>query len=833
MDHTLFELPSGIISKGPFKDPELEVFNNTIQETEEQQEEMMDSLFFEGFSPGSSDESNAESDSELRELYPPEPETGEYEDQAESFLVNENQAESHPIGEDEDHFGTESEFDPASFRESQDEEMVTSFQNEFYVDDTKGRTLYLPVSAGKGLMAKTGIFIPAGFTPTREIDMVLYFHGHLGSTVNVNGNKKWVPNNKFQKLGIEYYWKNYSNIRDCFSLSSKNAILIAPTLGSLSSSQFGSFGQDYFMDEFISSCFKELKSRNVLSAESIPNRIIPAAHSGGGNPMGFILTRKNRLRDKIIEAWGFDCLYGKTVESSWIKNYDTWAKSNQDKFFYHFWAQYENYQPAQRGKDLQKLNPKNVKNIAPPKFIAHQDIIEYAWKNNINDAKHTWFDPINAALVTGSKEGTEIIKNLLSLKNSAEQTVQEWKNLSPEQRSIFMMASNPNASEQQVMEMALTQQLSGQNELTNLIFYNRHKDYLERKLDTTGRANLQDEWNAINSRIVLPFLRNKQFGPGNLVHHRETFESGPGTTLSCQLVPITYTFKKVSFIPSKIISKGASESPYDFTRKTLKKVNQDPDEWFRNFTQISFLGVNFNNPIHIQLAQLLKDIENRFIQDISPNDRNMEVVRKQLGLETELIAGARKSPTAALKSMHLFGLAIDVNYSGNPFVQNKDRKSRNAKTHQEFIIPSGVETINAVLNNARNLLGGNVNKFRYGLSYDEYKMINDFLVSYFKLIDNEIKLKEKLRDSAVAAWNTLSPETAIMKIQKDLDYFAFSVDRWGNRDRIKNAGFMNLTKALVQGLTAGGLDWGGAGYGDMMHFDMRSTGIGKCIHLAR
>jgi hypothetical protein len=652
------------------------------------------------------------------EEFIPENESGETEWEENEFKnfepenISETQEESAHYEMEE--FADESELKQLYEQEDESDEQYISeseweeeaYQPEleqFTVDSSKGQTIYMPVSAGGGLMAKTGVFIPVSFTPSSSVDVIVYFHGHTGS---YNKAKKIVVDARYRKNGVEWYWSSYSNIREYFYASSKNAILIAPTLGVISSMQFGSFGNDYFFDEFLSACFRELKSGKYLPQDAAPGRLILAAHSGGGNPMGLVLTKKNKLVNNVTEVWGFDCLYGNSIKSTWIGNYDTWAKSNPSKTFYHYWAQGRNYTPATRGKELSDAN-NNIRNVAPPKFIAHRDIIEYAWTNEINKRLGTWFPAAPA--------------------------------ISP-----------------------------------------------------------------------------------------ETFSSS-----DCALLPITGNFKRVAFTVSREISKGAAESPYDFTRKTLRKVSQDPDEWFRSFTNITFLGVGLNYPIHVQMAQMLKNIEKTFLDQYSPVNRNIEAVRKRLGVDTEIMAGGRKTPTAALKSMHLFGLAIDVNYTGSPFIQNKTRTGFNQKTRQQFTIPNGVVSLNSVLVNAGRLLNEIPRKFTYGLKYDDYKKINDLLVSYLKLCSSDRLLTEKLNLTQSLEWRSTAFDSAKRKIQADLDRFALSVDRYNHRERLQHTGFLCFTKEFVEGMIRGGLDWGGSSYGDMMHFDMRAWGIGKCIHLSR
>jgi hypothetical protein len=88
---------------------------------------------------------------------------------------------------------------------------------------------------------------------------------------------------------------------------------------------------------------------------------------------------------------------------------------------------------------------------------------------------------------------------------------------------------------------------------------------------------------------------------------------------------------------------------------------------------------------------------------------------------------------------------------------------------------------------------------------------------------NEARLSGLLAITTSADWKDRTLEDARKRIQADLDKLALSIDRWGYRELLKNKGFLNITREFVNGVK---LDWGGARYGDMMHFDMRTVGVG-------
>lgn len=290
-----------------------------------------------------------------------------------NFLKNEYENESYEnydyenqqnlYAENEDEYQMEDEFDSSEL------EML----DEFNVDSNLGISEYLNVSAVKNRNLKTGVFIPSQFAQGRSIDLIIYLHG--------------LYNQGDSKNGIAHYWKNYSNIREYFSAGNRNAILIAPTLGSNPQTSDLIFRYKNGLDQFVNQCLKELIDKQKLSLGTLPGKIIIAAHSAGGFPMSMIFRNENSLKSNIMEAWGFDCFY----------NYQ-WEKvlsNNPNITFYHYWAFTSNgthSQPGMRGNELAKRF-NNLKNVKPLEKISHRNVIENAWKTEINTRQ--WFTPLN------------------------------------------------------------------------------------------------------------------------------------------------------------------------------------------------------------------------------------------------------------------------------------------------------------------------------------------------------------------------------------------------------------------------------------------------------
>jgi hypothetical protein len=308
-------------------------------------------------------------------------------------------------------------------------------------------------------------------------------------------------------------------------------------------------------------------------------------------------------------------------------------------------------------------------------------------------------------------------------------------------------------------------------------------------------------------------------------------------TLSDEDVTLVHAREEQTNKKGKVTQKGRSQiskSPAEYTAEILaqKGLEIKASDWFSEFTRIKFLGTRFSAPIHIELASHLKDVEGKLLQqyggDESDPDKKAEAVRNAVGLTTEAIRGGRDDPTSADLSMHLFGLAIDVNFEQNPYI--------------------GVSA-NPVFNRAGLLVENKPAEFVSGnkMDYDELVALNKVLTTYFSYIDNKAELEKRLavvdetewavdgskgkgkKKPIMKKWKGMTADDVVKIIQADLDSLAAKWKRSGAKDVIKAGGFTNLKKELVDGLD---LSWGGSGYGDMMHFDLRNKGKGKQVHSA-
>jgi N-acetylmuramoyl-L-alanine amidase len=257
----------------------------------------------------------------------------------------------------------------------------------------------------------------------------------------------------------------------------------------------------------------------------------------------------------------------------------------------------------------------------------------------------------------------------------------------------------------------------------------------------------------------------------------------------------------------------------------------NPDRWFTHFTRsialpdgktgdLTFLGRKLNGGqyIHVELAKSLRQIEEQFVKELkaSPKDAGDILLKKS----DERMAGTRAISSTAKYSYHMFGLAVDINYLGNPFIQS-----------------SGIEAINNALKNAASLMNTEIITYEHGTNgkfkdrFDYVQAIDSLLEQYFGLLDNQTEL-ERYRSNS-SEWRTRSIEDAKTRVQKDLDWLSGALERrdtkdYKRKDYFKKHTILNFDKRFVLGMEQRGLYWGGH-YGDMMHFDMRNTGVGAYI----
>jgi hypothetical protein len=136
----------------------------------------------------------------------------------------------------------------------------------------------IPLGGEASASPITGIFLPQGFSPTLEVDIILYLHGHHKA-------KPYPPS-----LSIDEYWtqSKYPNFgfREGVNSGGKKIILVAPTLGP--SSEAGNLMDATGLSSYFDQVLAALKAHGPYEpADAVPvlGKLVLACHSGGGKRM--------------------------------------------------------------------------------------------------------------------------------------------------------------------------------------------------------------------------------------------------------------------------------------------------------------------------------------------------------------------------------------------------------------------------------------------------------------------------------------------------------------------------------------------------------------------
>ncbi len=253
--------------------------------------------------------------------------------------------------------------------------------------------------------------------------------------------------------------------------------------------------------------------------------------------------------------------------------------------------------------------------------------------------------------------------------------------------------------------------------------------------------------------------------------------------------------------------------------KTALANRLDPKLWFNQFTRIMFLGRPFKKGqyVHREMAQLLKELEGELVTRFGSDAKRVGDLL--LNGSNEGISGSRLTSATATFSMHMFGLAVDMNYCGNPFIQSTEDS----------------KALNNVLKNAALLMNQPILVYEKGYAknkFDSIQQMDAVLETYFSLLDKPDELVRLVQASTSSEWRDLTPNIAKTKIEKNLHNLANLLSRGNNKDHFKRHAILDLDKRFVEAMEHKGLYWGGH-YGDMMHFDMRGAGVGYYIEKAR
>lgn len=304
---------------------------------------------------------------------------------------------------------------------------------------------------------------------------------------------------------------------------------------------------------------------------------------------------------------------------------------------------------------------------------------------------------------------------------------------------------------------------------------------------------------------------------GRLKELRRRARAGPlGDTDKAELSELAALEKRVEKASLALMKMDVEE--------VLRTAGFTVHEWYSQIVQVRFLGIPLR--LHSLLAQRLDRAQASLLADmkVNPKKADAEVLGRQLGMYASTFD--MRAPKLAVGgtslSLHTFGLAVDLNYRGNPFVGHQ---GSDAAT----IIKRATSL---VLNSPIDITGAGL---RPREAFQVLKSASGALVTYFsyRSEDNKHVLEDKLKHHIAGKGEPTDYAGWLRQINADHKLLSGRGDFAEHNDPAM--GFLDFQESVVMALTAAGLTWGGtyAGPKDMMHFDLREGGPAARVDKAR
>jgi D-alanyl-D-alanine carboxypeptidase len=246
-------------------------------------------------------------------------------------------------------------------------------------------------------------------------------------------------------------------------------------------------------------------------------------------------------------------------------------------------------------------------------------------------------------------------------------------------------------------------------------------------------------------------------------------------------------------------------------------------QWFGDIQKGTFLGLSLR--VHRALADRLTRAEASLVADatVNPSSLNAKDLGRSLGMYGS--TSDLRPPAAAVGgtrlSLHTFGLAVDLNYTGNPFMGLAGN-----------LAPDVVRRATSLVNGAAIDVMARTDDPK--AAYGALRTASEALKTYLSYRDpaNRAALDAKVTAHAAVKGEPTDATTWIEQIEKDHVALGASGDFTGHKP--PEEGFIDLNEAVVLALTGAGLTWGGTypGAKDIMHFDLRQ-GEGAKVDAAR
>ncbi len=245
--------------------------------------------------------------------------------------------------------------------------------------------------------------------------------------------------------------------------------------------------------------------------------------------------------------------------------------------------------------------------------------------------------------------------------------------------------------------------------------------------------------------------------------------------------------------------------------------------WYGDIKKGTFLGIELR--CHKALADRLDRASTALVNDatVNPSKKNA----KDLGVDLNMYASTSdlRQPAKAVGggslSMHTFGLAVDLNYKGNPFIGNAGDAAPTVIRRATSLVTGTASNVTTSLGDAQ-------------ASYTALDAASDAMKTYFSYRDpaNLAALTTAVQGHTAAKGEPT--DLAGWQKQIEADYTALKDTGDFKKHKSPDEGFLDLNESVVMALVGAGLTWGGTypGDKDIMHFDLRQ-GDGAKIQAAR
>ena len=297
-----------------------------------------------------------------------------------------------------------------------------------------------------------------------------------------------------------------------------------------------------------------------------------------------------------------------------------------------------------------------------------------------------------------------------------------------------------------------------------------------------------------------------------------------------------------SGLDSVDVANPTAQQRLHAVRNRLPGANDNPGgalavtaaNWFRHMVAPAFLGETFRNGIHAALIRRLRTAERHLLSRPAYAGMTPVALGAALGLR-EFHRGAR--PTATTKSLHTFGLATDINYFGNPWIRGEvfTRALKRAR-----LLVSGLQMASGQISTILHRIG--TSGRATAAMYDELAAFDVDFRTYLRLSNDGLSdaISARRADGTPGIFvdpsetDAAAAERWWARIERDLAELR-NVPTFDER-RDPRDGFLNLHRDLAVALRdVGCLAWGAVDFGpnasgDVMHFDCRTTGLGRIVH---